>query len=232
MENQQTKHNKENIIRMVFKSQYTYCFLTGLCIWLIFIVDFLGGYRGFHLSVSLFPAILIPFLFAAIFTLIVLVRAIWSIIRLRSIVRSIIIILATLGFWLTPRIFFNEDAYLLGFKYRVQRLSSSQELREIADKARELLIEQRWLPGPGKNLWEEEVHAELWEKMPKSKIISGNTNFVVISVDDNYDVNLSWGGALVGHWGIRIAEGNVEQSKYDAAYIMLEKDIAVYKSMH
>ena len=76
MVEQQIKENKTSFIRKILKSQVFYCLLVVL-FWLLYlIIDFLGGYHGFHLIVGLLPAIIVPFLFAFIFSLIVLIRAI------------------------------------------------------------------------------------------------------------------------------------------------------------
>lgn len=227
MDDQEQKE-KQSLVLRILKSQYLCCLLAGICVWLIFVIAFLGGYHGFPLTIFSFPSALIPLLLAVIFTAIIVIRGIWSIIRVRNIVRSVVLILVTVGFWFTPRLIINQSTYLLGFKYRVLRISSPQELREIAARARELLTEQKWLPGPGRGIYEKEVHAKLWEQMQKYKVLELDHSSVIISIEDNNDVELTWGYALVSHWGIRIAQESVEPSKYDNSYIMIQEDIAVY----
>jgi hypothetical protein len=153
-----------------------------------------------------------------------------SLIKLKDIFQSAVAVLMTLAFFL-PFFFLYPRPYLVGFKYKVLEISSPQELREIADKARILLKEERYLPGPNR-FPQEEDYAELWEKMPKAKIFELAYSTVFINVSDNNDVLLTWGSGLVGTWGVRIAEQTVEKSKYDYNYSQIKEDIALFMEPH
>jgi hypothetical protein len=147
---------------------------------------------------------------------------------------SLTLIIITLAFYFMPSLL-KERPFILGFKYRTLSLSSPEELQEIAGKARSLISESGSgsLPGPGKwSLWEEENHRVLWEQMPEAKILSSFDSSVVIHVSDNNCVDLIWGGALVGHWGIRIAEQPLEKSKFDIEFISITTNIAVFMSQY
>jgi len=236
MVDQQTQRNKKSFIRKILKSQLLYSLLAGLCLWLMFVIDFLSGYREFPLHVLLFPAGLISLLFAAIFTLIVLIRALWSVIRLRNIIRSIVFALLVVAFWFTPRWFLPkfcpERPFMLGFRNRVLKLSSPQELHGIAAKARILLNEEKHLPGPGR-IWlpeKKEKYSDLWKKIPESKLFTSHNSRVCISVSDNNDVEIFWGGALIGHWGIRISDYPLERKTYDNEFVSIEPNLVLFFS--
>ena len=230
MNEQPVQKRKKTFVCRILSSPFSYCVLTGLCWCLVFLIDFLGGCRGYHFTLMVFPAGLVPLPFAATFTLTVLVLGILDIVGRRRIILSIMLILVTVGFWFTPRLL-KHSPFLLGFKHRVLRLSSPQELRQIASTARTYLSTDNSLPSPEHLfLWDEEVHRQIWEKMPKSKILGSEEHWPLIVINDNGCIELSWGGALTGHWGIRIAEKIVKEDEFDWDYIQIEEDIAVYMS--
>lgn len=219
--------NLTNVKCLTVKSPLIFCLLVGLSWLLYFIIDFWGGYHGFPLSLLFLPATLLPMLFAAILTFIVLLHSIWSLICLRQIAMSFLIIVLTLAFWFTPCLFGRP--YLHGFKYRTLKLSSHQELQDIAYKARTILTNQEYLPGPGKGgLYIEDTHASLWEQMPESEILKSRNSSVVIRLLNDNSVELVWGGGLVGHWGIRIANYTLVKNEYDFASIPIEPNIVVF----
>lgn len=123
---------------------------------------------------------------------------------------------------------------MLGFKFRVLKLSTPQELQNIAAKTRIVLNlnEEKYLPGPGR-WWpseEKETYSALWKKMPKSKILDSHHSNIIVSVSDDNCVTLRWGSGLTGTWGIRIADHSLEKSKFDYEFINIESNIAIYMS--
>jgi hypothetical protein len=216
----------------LFKNQMFCCGMVGFCLCLFHILDFLGGCRNLHFTFAcgFIPTFIIPIFFAFIFTVLVVIFGVRSIIKRQRIVLSIIIIIVAMSFWCVPKLF-PYRPYLLGFKYRILKISSSQELRELAGNARKILVKHRNLPNRGQYwLWDEEIHRRLWEQMPNYKILSDNDHYVSISVSDSNSVDILWGGALTGHYGIRIAEDNIKKAESDLEFFLIDKDIAIFSS--
>jgi hypothetical protein len=195
-----------------------------------YVLVFSGGFSGLYFLVGIMPAGMIPIFSAFIFTVLVFKNGVQSINKRQRIVLSVIIIIVTLSFWRVPKLF-PHSLFLVGFKYRILKISSPQELREIAANARKILVKQRNLPSPDKTwLWEENIHRSLWEQMPNYKILSDNDHYVSISVSDSNSVDIIWGGALTGHHGIRIGEGNTKKIESDFEFFLIDKDIAIFAS--
>jgi hypothetical protein len=209
-------------IRSLLKNPIFCCLMVGISLLLWLIIDLLGGYRGFHLCVVILPAILVPLLFALIFTLVVLIRSVWSIIRFRNIIKSLVLIIVTIGFWFMPRLC-PQRPFLLGLKYRVLKLSSPQELREIASEIR---ASQHKTTSGSRYNWAQKDD-DLFKKLSKYKIF---TEFFIrprIGTSDDNSVDLYWGSALTGHWGIQIADHPLTKNGY-AEVIPIDNDIVVF----
>jgi hypothetical protein len=55
-----------------------------------------------------------------------------------------------------------------------------------------------------------------------------NLEQTLVVTSDGRICEVSWGGALVGHWGIRIQQPTVVQAGHDSAFLRAEQDIAFF----
>lgn len=107
--------------------------------------------------------------------------------------------LLAVGFFTSRANFFQ-----MGFRHRIKSAISPAELREIARVCSDTLPLDGSLPGPTKrSLWNETEHRATWSALASSTSLGRLDSSMVIF---NYaeKVEIVWGGALVGHWGIII----------------------------
>ena len=113
--------------------------------------------------------------------------------------------------------------YLRGFQAYARKVLTPDEWRGIARFAQANIHAQpgeeqfgRQLPGPGKDsLWNENKHRALWSKLTVETHVQKLSDSLVIYVDSE-STSITWGGALAGHWGIRIYSGT-NNAKYSGS---------------
>ena len=190
------------------------CFVAACAAASFPMIEYAGGLSGFPLCVGAFPAQIIPLLiqlFAIAALIIFLIRAVRN--KSAKGVVAICLVVAIACFFcdwfISPVQFFKA-----GFRVRIHRTISPEELRTLARVARAEIpmgnISFRpgegILPSPGKgSLWEEAEHRKMWDAVTNQTAIGKLDPGLVVCVSSN-DVELSWGGALVGHWGLRIQD--------------------------
>jgi hypothetical protein len=100
--------------------------------------------------------------------------------------------------WLPP-----SESFRMGFRHRLQAAVTPDELRQIAAKCSELLPLDGCLPGPSKNLWKDAEHAGSWKALTNATAIARlDPSLCIYNHSD--EVEILWGGALAGHWGVVI----------------------------
>ena len=164
-------------------------------------IEYVGGRTGFPLCVDIFPAQIVPFLIRLI-ALVGLITCLISAMLGKSAKRvpAICLVIAIACFacdWLSsPTRFFKA-----GFRVRIRRTISADELRTIARVARTEIPMgnvsfrpgEGILPSPGKgSLWNEAEHRKIWDAIVNQTAIGKLDPGLVVLVSSN-DVVLSWG---------------------------------------
>jgi hypothetical protein len=123
-----------------------------------------------------------------------------------SIFLGIALLFFALGIALAPARVFQA-----GFREKIRSTVSPDELRAIARVCHEKLPPHERLPGPKKwSLWNETEHRPQWNILVESSAL-GKLDPSLIIFNNEDTVEISWGGALVGHWGLIIqTDGTTE----------------------
>ena len=189
-------------LRSVLRHPVTYAVASGTCIAIDSLLDYVGGRAGFPLAIGFLPAGLLPWCGAIICGVGMVGFAVWFLIRKRRIGPVVLAFAILIAFWALPRMILPTKPFLMGFHHQVYSRTTVNDLRAVAVMARS--SGDFFLPGPGKwSLWEPAKHAAKWEELKKVPSFGRLDTSVVITAHDGI-VQMNWGGALVGHWGIRI----------------------------
>ncbi len=115
---------------------------------------------------------------------------------------GVAVLFLLLPFMVKPQILFQA-----GFRAHIKSSVTPDELRQIAATVQEMLPDDGRLPGPKKeSLWREEQHRPMWRKLAQTTQIQKLDPSLVIFKHGG-TVELDWGGALAGHWGVEIDTG-------------------------
>ena len=90
-----------------------------------------------------------------------------------------------------------------GFAQYAKTVLTAEEWRSIARLAQARLGPEGRLPGPEKNLWEEEKHRALWSEFCGATQIQKLDPALMIFVRPE-ETEVVWGGALAGHRAVII----------------------------
>jgi hypothetical protein len=175
--------------------------LTCVSIALLHAVSYADGRRGtISLLLSIGVALVALGSTAALFVLVVV-----ALVRRRQ--RRLVIgclalaLLVFLANGLVPPV----ELFRIGFRHRLQATITPEQLRQIAIKCSELMPQEGQLPGPGKNLWVEAEHAATWAALTNATAI-GKLDPSLCIYNHTDEIEILWGGALAGHWGVVIAK--------------------------
>ena len=106
--------------------------------------------------------------------------------------------------FLMPAFLIGPSIFQIGFRQRTKSTVSPAELREIARACSNALPLDGRLPGPKKwSLWNEAEHRTTWDALVNSTSL-GKLDSSMLIFNHADEVEIAWGGALVGHWGIII----------------------------
>jgi hypothetical protein len=103
------------------------------------------------------------------------------------------------GFVITP-----PKVFQIGFRQRILATVSPTELREIAHVCSTTISLDGRLPGPGN--WspaDEPEYRETWNVLT-SRTSLGKLDAPTVIFNHANSVEIAWGGALAGHWGVII----------------------------
>jgi len=181
----------------------------------IFTTSYIGGRQGDPLSVWLFPAEMFPILVAFLSVFILVILFFVALGRGREQCAVSLLSGCAMLFFISMFAFPPREVFQMGFRARIQSTITPDELRQIGIVVQSMLPEDGRLPGPQKNLWDEKEHGAQWQRLLKTTQIGKLDPWMVI-VKSSDKVNLTWGGALAGHWGVVIETGQ-EQSPGDIA---------------
>ena len=102
--------------------------------------------------------------------------------------------------WATCPWFLGRGLFLRGLAWQVARQTSPAEIRAVAERCLELLPAGGMIQGPGKPAYP--VNPGVWAELSAHPVVRREKDTIVILVRPPL-VELSWGGALPGHHGIR-----------------------------
>jgi len=127
------------------------------------------------------------------------------------------------GFSFTVR---TTDFFHRGFFQYANRVLTADEWRRISQFAQEHLQSEGRLPGPRKNLWDENEHRKLWSALcAATKVEKLNPSLMILVHPGSTEI--VWGGALSGHWGVTISTSkSSENSRASSKRWRIAEDIA------
>lgn len=130
--------------------------------------------------------------------------------------RTLTLAALLLAAWATCPWYLGRGLFLRGLAWQVARQSTPAEIKALAERCLELLPAGGLFVGPGKPGGPE--RAEFWPELSAHPVVRRQGDSIVILVRPPL-VELSWGGALPGHHGIRYvrppAEGVNQASDLD-----------------
>jgi hypothetical protein len=177
-----------------------------LSIFLTLAIDYIGGRRNFPVAFLLFPAGLLPSLLSVVCLLALLVRMVLSgsikIVSVRAAFFSLSLFVF-LFFWIyfpPPRVF------LQGLRAALRSRSTVSEIEASVSSIRQ----------------HPQTHPNI---IPSPNFLA---DYRVQQDDDSTSV--FWGGALVGHWGIRYSDTPTEGSSGDISFLPLSEHTGLFYS--
>ena len=184
------------------------CLLLGAAALSYYPISYLGGKLGSVLTVGAgLPAPIVSFLISLVLLGALFLILLVALIRKQD--RTGFLLAAGLGLLLfvLPFLVKPEIAFQAGLRTRITSQVSPDELREIATRIEVSVREGNRLPSPmKKSLWSED-YRESWEELVRNTSIDQLDPAMVISHRPD-SVEITWGGARSGHWGVSIDTGS------------------------
>lgn len=168
---------------------------------------YIGGRLGTPLAIGPFPVQIVSVLAAFLSLASLFGLVIFALIKRRPAQRVAVALavsfsICLVGFAVTP-----AKVFRVGFRHRITSSVTADELREIARVSHQTLPMQGRMPGPRKtSLWNESEHRAQWTALIGATALSRLDPTLVLH-NGTDSVSISWGGALVGHWGVVIQMG-------------------------
>lgn len=183
------------------------CLLLGAAALSYYPISFLGGKAGSVLTVGGgLPAPIVPFLISLASLGALLLILLVALIRKRDRVGFLLCAGLGLVLFVLPFLLKPEIAFQAGLRTRITSQVSPEELRAIATTIEASVPEGERLPGPmKKSLWSED-YRESWEELVRNTAIDQLDPGMVITHRPE-SVEITWGGARSGHWGVSIDTG-------------------------
>jgi len=205
--------------------------ICSLCAVLPPLLEYIGGRAGHPLHIFLIPLAIFPFLGWAIFGIWALGWMAFLIFRRRRYVHILLSATFIATSVVMPRFLSRllpTSPFLKGFYSRISSQVTPDQLRAIAAQATKIMgAERTSLASPTKfSLWDEKADRPLWTKLAATPGVDRLDQGLLIQSINGW-IELEWGGALMGHWGIRIQSPEVSEID-DYAYWAPLPDIAVF----
>lgn len=189
--------------------------------------SFLSGISGFVWTL-LFP---IEALIAVILIVAIVIRLILILLRKRVALRTeLLLLIASPGIFILALFALPPPAstFLHGFRYGLLFRISIPEILQTAEVASTLVPNDSLIGPPeirNRGLPDNSVRwAEFIKRAPVNRL---HPQFVVYNRDGT--IQLEWGGALTGHWGIRISNDEYRRDR-DYGYIPIGRNVAVFST--
>ena len=169
-------------------------------------VEFAGGYNAFPLVIGFLPASFFLFALASFASLTAAIVILVAAFR-RHIRYAILFSCLVAASWIFSPWFLARSAFLLGLATRLHHLSNPAEIQSVAQTCLSALPSGGLVFGPRKMMGPRPEEAEesqrVWKSISSSSFIHLDGDTCVVSVRPP-EVSFTWGGALPGHWGIRV----------------------------
>jgi hypothetical protein len=186
------------------KKLWMLCVIAFLSTVSLFVISYVGGRAGMPVSIAGLPAQIVPHLINTSCIGCLLLLLLLAMVKRKHVGATVTALLLSTAFAAAGFLFPPARLFKLGFRERLQARLSVDELRQIARVFQQNAPPDGKLPGPGKrSLWTEQEHAPFWTALTNSTSLGKLDSFIVIYKQPD-NVELSWGGALIGHWGVRI----------------------------
>jgi hypothetical protein len=156
------------------------------------------------LSIGIFPAEFVPVSLILFSIIGLLVLCVVTLVKNANRRLAFSMLVLSLLFVASVLVVAPFRVFQIGFRHRINSTISPAELREIARVCSNVLPIDARLPGPKKwSLWNETEHRTAWDAMVNSTAL-GKLDSSLIIFNHANTVEIAWGGALVGHWGVII----------------------------
>lgn len=189
------------------------------------IIDYLGGRSGSALSFYAFPIFALPVMFMLVSTGTLLIFSVLAINR-RDWVVIIAVMLGLTAMWSYRVRLVQPDAFLVGFRYYLQRTASFEEMRNAGLRLRALQnkAEKSELDDwRDQNLW-------LASNAPPELLRVTENAYVSSGADC---LTIEWGSALTRHWGVRIYyERAPTKEPNDDVFWISDDRVAFFKGIY
>ena len=189
---------------------------------------YLEGYKGGPFMLLMLPMQLFALLAALGCLLVLLVRFVLDLVAHRSPWSGAVLLSSFAGLILLVVLLPGFSVWFLaGLADGFERHISRPEVMKIAETARECLPNESVYWSPSKRLSPPNPdEAEIESRLQQAPIAKLPGAFTI--ANHNEVVEIEWGGALVGHWGLRIAPGKVSVTPYDYAFRRIDDRLAAY----
>src|ERR1017187_656929 len=180
------------------------CGMVFVAIFSFFAISYIGGRSGMLLLIGILPVQIVPVLTILFSTMALFVTCAETLVkrtnrRLAFSMLVLSLLFLAPGFFIAPARIFQ-----IGFRHGIKSTISPAELREIARVCSNALPPDGRLPGPKKwSLWNETEHRATWNALASSTSL-GKLDSSMVIFNHADEVEIAWGGALVGHWCVII----------------------------
>lgn len=238
------KHFYDYIVRIMPNFKNRYMKKSNLILIVILIcsvavacaTDYIGGYKARPLDIMFFPAVLFPAFIALLAFVILSIKSIIGLIRRTRRYISLLNI-GIMGLMVVIIAWVPIPGYLHGLRDRFKNEIGYEGLREFAyefegnEDLEKLTPEvtgfsHKILKGPNKYGPLSSEEQSIWDEFSdKYEFLHWNRDTAVVSVYDNI-VEVSWGSALIGHFGFQVALHGAEfKNQRSGRYLKVEDDI-------
>lgn len=173
----------------------------------MYVIPYVGGRRGMPLSLAGLPAQVAAILIGLLCVGVLLVLSVTVFARQKRGGRNVLMFVASLTILVTGcvgGILVGGKLFQAGFRQNIRSAISPEELRQIAGACHGTLVPNKIFPGPKKwSIWNESQDRAQWNALTASTAL-GKLDPSVMIINRADAVELWWGGALVGHWGVII----------------------------
>ena len=172
-------------------------------------VEFAGGYSGFPIVISFLfmPVSFLLFALAFLASCLAIIFAVVAAVRGHLHAAGVVILVLFLA-WASSPWFLARSTFLRGFGAHLRRTATPAEIESASQTCLLLLPHGGHVYGPKKIMGpapeEEQQSKRAWDALSGYRFVHFMDDTCVILVEPP-EVAFTWGGALPGHWGMRVA---------------------------
>ena len=182
-------------------------------------VEFADGYSGFPIVIP--PLLPVSgLLFALAFLVSCLAIGLALVASADGHLRTVLVVVAVLFLaWALSPWFLARSAFLRGFAAHLRRVATPAEIESASQRCLALLPRGGRVYGPNKitgpSPEEEQQSKRAWDALTTFRFVRFMDDTCVILVQPP-EVSFTWGGALPGHWGIRVASSDLHSEDFQS----------------